>query len=160
MTEQAQIQSVALFYFFAFLDEKVAFEATSKALVRLKNTKSLKEGEESLDQESEDPAATIVHLTNRHWLKIKDSKVKNPSAVSYEGGWLVPHHVDLGVWRDFKKESDADEFLAVLWSRVLGFSDDSISRGLGVTVGTVRYRVGRGLRLLGTVKLKVSRDGR
>ena len=31
----------------------------------------------------------------------------------------------------------------------LGFSDQEIAAGLGVTAGTVRYRVGRGLRHLG-----------
>ena len=34
-------------------------------------------------------------------------------------GWVLPDEIDLGSWRAFQNEAEDDEFLAVLWSRVL-----------------------------------------
>ena len=61
----------------------------------------------------------------------------------------------MGLWRQFMRDSDADEFLAVLWSRVLKITDEAIAKGLGVTVGTVRHRTGRGLRKLSSMRVSV-----
>ena len=55
----------------------------------------------------------------------------------------------LAGWRDFKKQSTDEEFLTVLWSTVLKVPEEKIARGLNISVGTVRYRLGKGLKKLG-----------
>lgn len=66
-----------------------------------------------------------------------------------EKGFVFPVGFDLSLWISFQSAGDPKEVEAVLLSKVLGFTDDEIAQGLQVTPGTVRYRVGRGLRQLG-----------
>ncbi|MNT80198.1 hypothetical protein D3C72_2196280 [compost metagenome] len=68
-----------------------------------------------------------------------------------ESGWLIPEGVDLGPWREFQKTASEDELLTVIWSKILKLSDHEISEGLGITQGTIRYRLGRALRKLGSM---------
>lgn len=146
MTEKAQINSVALFFFFALLEEGAARTATSKTYQALKSKMK------SREVTSKEASAVIVYETWRYWRKNRKKIRRGQPSVSKEGGWIVPAEADLGPWKQFQKESDEEEFLAVLWSRVLKISDQDISKGLGVTLGTVRHRVGRGLRKLGELK--------
>lgn len=145
MIDEAQVRSVALFYFFALQDERLAFHATVKTVGKLQKRLS-KDGLPVKDLRS-----ATVHITYNLWNKYKTSIRKAQSAVTHEGGWILPEQVDMGAWRQFRKDADEDEFLAVLWSRVLEFSDEEISMGLGISVGTARHRVGRGLRHLGSM---------
>ncbi len=94
--------------------------------------------------------AVIVHLTRRYYEAHRRSIGRGHSMISFEGGWLLPD-LDLSAWKQFQKESGENELLAVIWSKLLCFSDAAISEGLGVTGGTVRYRVGNGLRALGAL---------
>ncbi|MCB0366088.1 MAG: hypothetical protein H6624_17830 [Bdellovibrionaceae bacterium] len=145
MNDEARVRSLALFFFFAALDERFAQAAAIKALRKCQQR--IKRA--SLPDEKW--PSVIVHVTNTFFNKLRQSK-RRPAAISYEAGWLIPEGVDLGPWMEFQKEADLEEFLAVLWSRVLGISDEGISEGLGVTVGTVRHRLGRGLHILGAVR--------
>lgn len=145
MVDEARIRSLALFFFFAALDERFSRAATIRAL-RLCQRRI---GNHQLADEKW--PAVIVHVTNSFFNKLKQTK-SQPAAISYEAGWLVPEGVDLGPWMEFQKEADLDEFLTVLWSKILGFSDEAISEGLGLTVGTIRHRLARGLLILGAIR--------
>ncbi len=145
MDSEARIRSLALFFFFAALDEKFSRIAAIKALHQCQN----RIGRGNLPNEKW--PSVIVHVTHSFFNKLKQTK-NRPAAISYEAGWLIPEGVDLGPWMEFQKEADLDEFLAVLWSKVLGISEDAISEGLGLTVGTIRHRVARGLVILGAVR--------
>lgn len=144
MLSEERIKALALFFFYSALDERFAQQATinsyKKCQIRMKKGK--------LPQDKW--PSVIVHVTNSYFEKLNRNKVK-PAAISYEAGWLLKPGLDLGVWMEFQKESELDEFLSVIWSQVLKFSDEEISDGLGLTVGTVRHRVGRGLTKLGSV---------
>ncbi len=146
MLSEAQIRSVALFYFYVLLDENQALDWTLK---------SLRQCLKSLGSESEsDSRATslIVHHTHLGWKKIIQNKATLSASIVHEAAFVIPPSLDLGVWKQFRKDADGEEFLAVIWSKILGFSDQEIATGLGVSLGTVRYRVGRGLRHLGSLK--------
>jgi len=144
MTDEAQVRSLALFFFFAALEERSAKSATIKALQKCQQ--KMKRANLS----DEKWPSIIVHVTNTFFDQLKQSK-RRLAAISYEEGYLIPDSVDLGPWMEFQKEADSDEFLAVLWSKVLGLSDEAISESLGVTEGTVRHRLARGLHILGFV---------
>ena len=155
MLNEAQLRAVALFFYFSLQDEKLARQASSKSISLL--VSKLKTSGHSSEQLN--PA--LVSITKKVWDSFKKSIRNTQSAVSYEGGWILPQGMDLGAWRKFRKESLEEEFLIVIWSSILKLSDEDISQGLGMTVGTVRHRVGRGLKRLGSMvshKGQVSAD--
>ncbi len=140
---ESDVKSVALFFYFAFLDDKKAIEASTQALAICRDKKS------SNPNINSDVA--IVAATHAIWNKYKLRIVRGRPNSSVESGWLVPSSVDLGPWREFQKNATQDELLAVIWSKILNISEENISVGLGITQGTIRYRLGRALRKLGSM---------
>lgn len=148
MLNEAQIKSVALFFFYAFMDERAAFQATVRVIEKCQ--KRIAKGQIP----DEDIPSVIVNYTRAKWEKWQGVHTRSHLSVTYEAGWVLPSGISLGAWQDFRKSADPDELLAVIWSKILSLSDVQIAKGLGVTVGTVRHRVGRGLRQLGQIKHK------
>ncbi len=146
MLSEAQIRSVCLFYFFVLLDESEALTWTLKTIGKFSKAKTGNQGQEV------EWASEMVYLTHESWRQLQKKGYGLGSPVSYEAGFLVPSDVDLGIWKQFRKEAESDEFLAVIWSKILGVSDADMAKGLAITLGTVRHRVGRGLRHLGSLK--------
>lgn len=148
MTE-ADVQSIALFFYFALLDDQKAIEASSQALAlcraRVHKNPEVKS------------SVAIVVATKVVWDKFKVRVARGRPNTTVESGWLVPEALDLGPWREFQKSSSEDELLTVIWSKILKISDDDISAGLGITQGTIRYRLGRALRKLGSMTQGVSK---
>ncbi|MGZ3774463.1 MAG: helix-turn-helix transcriptional regulator [Pseudobdellovibrionaceae bacterium] len=142
MTE-ADIQSITLFFYFALLDDKKAIEASSKALVLCRDRKNKNSNLKN--------AVVVVASTKAVWDKYKSRVSRGRPNTSVESGWLIPESIDLGPWREFQKTASEDELLTVIWSKILKFADDDISEGLGITQGTIRYRLGRALRKLGSM---------
>ncbi len=143
--KEAQIRSVALFFFYTFLDKSLALKASIEALSLY--SKRLKK------RESHGPTEPLlVYATYKVWKKY--SKKRNIKTKDFElaaEGWIIPEGIKLEPWREFVKDIDPQLYLAVIWSQLLQFSDKDISEGLGVTEGSVRYRVGRGLKVLGDI---------
>lgn len=148
MTE-ADVQSIALFFYFALLDDQKAIEASSQALglgrARKQRNPNLKN------------SVAVVAATKSVWDKYKARVARGRPNTSVESGWLIPEGVDLGPWREFQKSASEDELLTVIWSKILKIEDDDISEGLGITQGTIRYRLGRALRKLGSMTQGVSK---
>ena len=140
MTED-DVRSIALFFYFAFLDDKKAIEAASRSLglcrVRLEKNPDLK------------PSVLIVSSTKTIWDKYLRRVARGRPNTSFESGWLIPENMDFGPWQEFQKLATDDELLTTIWSKILKISDDDISEGLGITQGTIRFRLGRALRKLG-----------
>ena len=143
---QESYRSIANFFFFAFLDEALALESATRISAQFKTRMQ----NQSTNTQTQNDAL-IVYLTNQAFQSHRKHLYKGHSLISQEGGWLLPEGLDLSAWKQFHKEVPDQEMLAVLWSQILGLSDAAISEGLGVTAGTVRYRVGHGLRKLGAI---------
>ncbi|KYG69129.1 hypothetical protein AZI87_07880 [Bdellovibrio bacteriovorus] len=148
MTE-ADVQSIALFFYFALLDDQKAIEASSQALAlgraRKQRNPDLKN------------SVAIVAATKTVWDRYKSRVARGRPNTSVESGWLIPDGTDLGPWREFQKSASEDELLTVIWSKILKLEDDDISEGLGITQGTIRYRLGRALRKLGSMTQAVGK---
>lgn len=142
MTE-SQIKSVALFFFFSLIDEDQAERATHMALERCRSR--LK----NVEKRSQDPQTVIIHQCFLIWQKFQEHHGSHKSMHGQKTKFITPSNISFGAWRQFHKEASSEELIAVIWSRVLGVDDAHVAQGLGVTAGTVRYRVGRGLRQLG-----------
>ena len=85
------------------------------------------------------------------WEKQSGHFVRGRPNYSIESGWLLPENFDMGPWKEFQKSAQEDEMLILIWAKILKFSYDDISLGLGVSIGTLRYRAGRALRKLGSI---------
>lgn len=141
--KESDVRAVALFFFFAFLDDKKAVEASTHAIAICREKK--KRNPEVSNN------VAVVAATQTVWNRYKAKMVRGRPNATVESGWLVPSDIDLGPWRDFQKNSAQDELLTVIWSKILKYSDQEISEGLGITQGTIRYRLGRSLRKLGSM---------
>ncbi|MEN0058380.1 MAG: hypothetical protein AAGB31_06060 [Bdellovibrio sp.] len=148
MTE-VDAQSIALFFYFALLDDQKAIEAASQALALCRARKGRNPQLKN--------SVAIVAATKAVWDKYKNRVARGRPNTTIESGWLIPEGVDMGPWREFQKSTSEDELLTVIWSKILRIEDDDISEGLGITQGTIRYRLGRALRKLGSMAQGVSR---
>ena len=136
-------QNVANFFYFSLLDENLASEASIRGYAGVTAGFTGKEDEITPPQ--------IILGCSKTWRKYNRKKFSKASHL-LESGWLTPEGVDLGLWMHFRREAKSDEYLAVVWSLIVGFSDEDIAKGLGISVGTVRHRVARGLKRLGELQ--------
>lgn len=145
---ESEVKSIALFFFFAFLDDRRALEASTQAI-------SIWTEKKKKNPQFNNNVLIIMStffVWTKHHLKLNRG---NPN-ISTDAGWMIPTDLDLGPWREFQKLATQDELLAVIWSKVLEISEKDIAQGLGVSEGTVRYRLGRALRKLGSMAQGVS----
>jgi hypothetical protein len=137
--EPSVIDTVAKYFYFSTLDDRLSFAASLKVLAELRASDSM---------DSKHRARWVMTLTK--WRRRLPSIHPRSWAGDPEhSGFQIPAEFDMGAWMTFVSSSEPSEVEAVLLSQVLGFTDQEIATGLDVTVGTVRYRLGRGLRHLG-----------
>ncbi|MBX2987907.1 MAG: hypothetical protein KF802_08410 [Bdellovibrionaceae bacterium] len=138
MTEN-DIRSIALFYYFALLDEQKAIEAGAEALNYAR------------DRKKRDPAlknsSAVVMATFHVWEKWAGGLNRN--RVVPMSSWAMPEGFDLRPWKEFQRNATSEELLVVIWSKIVGYSEGDIAVGLGQTEGTISFRLGKALRKLG-----------
>lgn len=144
---EAQIQSVALFFYLILLDAEESL-ALASAVVKKIN-------KESQNSNQLDPSY-LIFLMQDQISKVSKRSRKSQNLAVNQGSWVLPVDCDFGIWQAFVRKSDAEELQCLIWSQVLGFSDHDIAKGLGVSEGTVRYRGGRALLKLGNQMIKAS----
>ena len=132
-------ETVAKYFFFSALDERVSFSASLKVLTEIKNKNWL----------ADDHRARWVETLTKFKPRLSHVRPRAWTTNAQDRGFRLPGEVDVSLWAAFQTSVDPREVEAVLLSQVLAFTDDEIAEGLGVSKGTVRYRVGRGLRHLG-----------
>ncbi|MCB0349150.1 MAG: response regulator transcription factor [Bdellovibrionales bacterium] len=148
----AEVHAVAKFFFLTLKDHRVAHEATRRSLLRINKI-------QKNNKEQSDDSIELVFTTYRYWKMFHKPKHKLPffssheksgnDVISQENKFFLPKDLSISAWNQFMKDSKEDELLLVTWSRVLNISDGDIARGLGLSEGTVRYRVANGLKKLG-----------
>ncbi|MEZ4870795.1 MAG: hypothetical protein R2827_00845 [Bdellovibrionales bacterium] len=138
-------QDIANFFYFSLLNEGVAVEAASKVFIEI--NKNLDPDENNFLTIEKSKVVNECQDVFKKFFK----KARFGSSVLLEAGWQINPQVDQGLWRHFVRDADEDEYIAVIWSAILKYDDADIAKGLGVTVGTVRHRTGRGLRKLGAM---------
>jgi len=145
---ESEVQAIALFFFFAFLDDRRAVDASAQTISIC------------TEKKKKNPAlnnhSLLVAATFSVWSRLRAKVQRGNANISLEGGWVLPSGLDLGPWREFQKKATQDELLVVIWSKILGVSDKDIAEGLEISEGTVRYRLGRALRKLGSMAQGVS----
>ena len=59
--------------------------------------------------------------------------------------------VEVTYWFDFLKEAESETVTPIIFSQILKVNDDDIAKGLNISVGTLRYRLGKALTKLGGI---------
>lgn len=138
---ESDIKALALFFYFALLDNRKAIDLSISALGICNDLKKQYPQLKS--------SVLVISATAEVWRRQQFKIQRGLPNTSVDSGWLIPPDVDLGPWREFQKNANDDELPTVIWSRILNYSDEDISEGLGLTTGTVRYRLARSFRKLG-----------
>lgn len=155
------IKLMALFFYYVFLEKRITLKATQKAFKMQKKILVHKQNQATQKQliSAQKPTSMALMISTclHIWQKYKKygfhKKDKN-----LQGFYNIDSHqygfsssIDLGPWCDFLKEAEEHVILVVIFSHILLLSEKDIAKGMGVSVGTVRYRLGYGLRLLGSM---------
>jgi hypothetical protein len=139
-----QVRRIALFFLFTLMDERVAMHAAQKAVAHLKATSGP-------NAEGATVIQTLRRLHDQHRKLLPRSR---PVQIPV-GTLTLPDGADFAPWIKFQKEGSDQEIVAVVLSKILSYADEDIADGLGVSLGTARYRIGKGVRQLGlSVKAK------
>ena len=137
--ETSLIDTVAKYFYFLTLDEQLTFAASFRVLGDLKTQ----------GQMSDPFRPRWVGVMRRYRGQLGQFVGRDWAHATGEHGFVLPKGFALTGWSNFLHNGDIHEIESVLFTRILGFSDEDVALGLGVTVGTIRYRTGRGLRSLG-----------
>lgn len=139
------IEKTALFFHFALLDEARAQSVTVKAIKKFRQER-FKAKVSGLNLRASD----FVRLTSEQ-LK-REQKQTRPKGLGFSsGGLILPEKSNFGPWFEFQKIADDKDFSAVLYSKILALSEKEIATGLNTSVGTVRFRISNGLKILGRI---------
>lgn len=162
MVSDAQVRTITLFFLFSLMDEKLAIEAASKTIAQVKSNKSFKskksakqgivesDSESNVDQLGGDHfQLEIIPILKKGFDYYRKYISRSQISSTPTTAWKLPESTSLEAWRLFHSEVSEAELIAVTLSKILRFHDESISRGLGVSLGTIRYRTSKGTRLLG-----------
>ena len=159
------VKSIFLFFYYIFLEEKIALKATRKVLKKQKKLSNQffdrsnqnqfiysKMQEQKLKREVIPLLILSCLQVWKRYQKYSFSKNKNKQIlrdVSHKGRFKLSF--DLEPWCDFLRETEDEVVLVVMLSKVLLFEDEDIAKAVGVSIGTVKYRLGYGLRCLGNM---------
>jgi DNA-directed RNA polymerase specialized sigma24 family protein len=151
MVSDADARTIGLFFLFTLMEEKAALGAAQKAIIHLKSRK--RSGTE-FDREDLVAALHRVYqndrkLVPRNQLQAQLHPAPQPSID--ERTHYLNAGSELTAWTRFHREAGENEIVAVTLSRILGISDQAIAAGLGISLGSARYRIGKGIRQLGAV---------
>jgi hypothetical protein len=145
MTDEL-ISKSALFFFLLTLDDKLATEATTKTIENVRSRLHRRAGASV----SENPdLETLVRCCLEYWQIARYRFRKEQIQLVNSRALRWPDHIDLNPWKEFQKRAPEAELIAVTWVHVLGIPEALLARCLNVSEGTIRYRVGNALALLG-----------
>lgn len=137
--EPSVIETVAKYFYFSTLNEQLTFACSFRVLGELRAGGWIENGRRD----------RWVAVLSKWRGKMRRISPRDWKHYPNEKGFELPPTFKAEAWNNFLNNGEPSEVEAVLLSRILGFADEEIAEGLGVTRGTVRYRVGRGLRHLG-----------
>lgn len=137
----SEVRAIALFFFFALLDDKKAIEAAS---IASDHCARLLRGKTQLS-----PSQAVVVSCFQVWSKLRSQIHRGRPTLAHELGWLSFQETNLGPWKEFQKTAPEDELIAMIWSRILKIPDRDIALALDLPEGTIRYRVGKALKRIG-----------
>lgn len=132
------LEKAVLFFYLSLLDEASAKAASSEVAIQLKR-KELSSAE----------FLSLIYRTHQKFFK----NSKAIGAIFTSGTLVLPKNFDWSKWLAVHKKSDREDILALLFNRILNFSEAEVSAALKISEGAVRFRVARALRLVGEINV-------
>ncbi len=134
-------ESIPLFFFLCFLDDQKAFHSAIRSQQAFEKIKK--------KYPEQDETISLIQAQAQGLQSFKDFFAQKTQKFSYDFGWMIPKELDLNAWRNFQKNTSMEEICVVIWTSIFGFSSQQVSEALGLSDGTVRYRLSRGLQKIG-----------
>ena len=135
------VKSIALFFFFTFMDERIALISSAKAI---------KSFRKNFAKHPEIPAQiTLIRSVIKIWEDEKSSFSKGRQATAFSKEWIVPKGFDLNPWKEFQKHSTDDELTSLVLVKILNFKPAEVASAFNLSEGTVKYRLAKALVRLG-----------
>lgn len=147
--KKEQSRAIGLFFFLGFMDERLALSAASRVIAKLKadfSESSRKGPEPSLL-----PTPAVIAACLESWKVHRRQRPRGPQGVDPDISWCRPKAVNLESWSRYQSDASDEDLMTLLFSIVLSVSDEELAEGFQTSVGTIRYRLGRGVRQLGLV---------
>lgn len=138
-----QVHEIGLFFLLGFMDEKVALAAASRCIAKMKAAQESSSGSF--------PTVELIRICQEAWKTFRKQIPRNQPLSTPTDSWVLPSDLDISIWTRYQKDAADEDVMALLFSLVLGVSDHDLAEGLQTSVGTIRYRLGKGVRQLGLV---------
>lgn len=145
-----QVREIGLFFLLGFMDEKVALAAASRCVAKVKAAQ-----DSAANQVS---TVELVKICRDAWKTFRKQIPRNQPLTTPTDSWVLPSDLDITIWARYQKDAADEDVMALLFSLVLGVSDQDLADGFQTSVGTIRYRLGKGVRQLGLV-VRAQRPG-
>ena len=129
----------AMFFFWAFLDDKKAIENASSAFEIYKKR----------IQNNNYQNVECISAIHKIWIKNSSGYVRSKSRINASAGWKFKKQIDFSPWSIFLKTASPDEIEVVILAQILKFNTEDIAKALQLSEGSIRYRIGKSLRKLG-----------
>jgi hypothetical protein len=140
MLTDEQARGIALFFLFTLMDEKTALAAAHKAVAAAKAA-----APKATQSPSDISIVTILRKTfDSHRKQLPRSR-----AIELPTRWQFASGVDATAWSKFHKDSADTEIVAITLAKILRYPEEAIAEGLNVSLGTLKYRIAKGMRGLG-----------
>ncbi len=140
--KEDQLKHILLFFFFVTLNEQ-----RSKELARDAWFWCLDKKKKSPDLE---PSHIVLLSLESCWKDLQSEPRAGVSSFSADSGWLLPHGLQLEPWKEFQKSASSEELFITVVSQILKFPEQTITKVLGLSSGTIRYRLAKTARKIGT----------
>lgn len=144
-----QAREIGLFFLLGFMEERIALSAASRAIAQLKAEFS------EISRKDREPGAVaigaVIRVCRESWKVYRKQIPRNQASNPPENTWIIPEHVDLTTWARYQKDAPDEDIMTVLFSLVLGVRDEDLAEGFQTSMGTIRYRLGKGVRQLGLI---------
>ena len=144
--EQSRVRDIGLFFLLGLMDERTALTAAGRVIAQLKAQYG--------DRFQSVPPVVVIRSCRASWKAFRRSVPRNQPVEIPQAAWVLPsspREIDINAWGRYQKDASDDDVMALLFSHVLGFSDTDLAEGFQTSVGTIRYRLGKGVRQLGLV---------
>ena len=140
---QEQARDIGLFFLLGLMDERIALTAAGRAIAKIK----------AAEKSPTDlvPPAELIRVCREYWKVHRRLMPRNQSVESPLDAWVVPPDIEISIWARYQKDAPDEDIMTILFSLILGFGDEDMAEGFQTSVGTIRYRLGKGVRQLGLV---------
>lgn len=140
--KEDQLKQILLFFFFVTLSEQRAKDLARDAWFWC------------LDKKKKSPQLEPSHIAllsiERSWRDLAGESRTGVSSFSADSGWLLPHTLQFEPWKEFQKEASSEELFITVAAQILKFPEEVITKVIGLSPGTIRYRLAKTARKIGS----------